>query len=390
PGLLLIRGARQYGKSTWLEEKIAATIIEFGPGSSLYLNGDAIASAEVLTQQIRVLAQMFEKKARRKRLFIDEITAIVGWEKALKLVIDAGELRDVLVVTTGSKATDLRRGSERLPGRKGRLKRSSYIFTPISYAEFAKNCLPILGKQTLAAYVLSGGSPIACKELAETQMIPEYVTELTSDWVLGEITASGRTRSSLLSVLKTLYRFGTNPIGQSKLAREAGLANNTVAQGYIALLQDLLCVIPAYPIDTNKNQPIWRKQCKYHFINTLVATAWHPKAFRSAAELEGLEMEQGQMLEWIVAQELWRRQCIKGENPVPEELYFWESDKHELDFVLSQNQFIEVKRGAENPYNYAWFLKSHPKGHLTIINQATFETEHIRGITLENFLLEKF
>jgi predicted AAA+ superfamily ATPase len=121
-----------------------------------------------------------------------------------------------------------------------------------------------------------------------------------------------------------------------------------------------------------------------------VATAWHPKAFRSAVELESLEIEQGQMLEWVVAQELWRRRCIRGEEPVPDELYFWASDKHELDFVPAPNQFIDVKRGTENPYNYAWFLKNHPKGYLTIINQAIFETERIKGITLENFLLEKF
>ena len=33
----------------------------------------------------------------------------------------------------------------------------------------------------------------------------------------------------LLGVLECLYRFAGTPSGQSKLAREAGLANNTVA-----------------------------------------------------------------------------------------------------------------------------------------------------------------
>lgn len=45
-----------------------------------------------------------------RRLFIDEITAVADWERGLKRVIDRGELRSVLVVTTGSRATDLRRG----------------------------------------------------------------------------------------------------------------------------------------------------------------------------------------------------------------------------------------------------------------------------------------
>ena len=34
PGVLLIRGPRQYGKSTWLEGEIRRTIREHGPGSA--------------------------------------------------------------------------------------------------------------------------------------------------------------------------------------------------------------------------------------------------------------------------------------------------------------------------------------------------------------------
>lgn len=135
-GILLIRGARQYGKSTWLEQQIFQTIQEFGPGSALYLNGDILTNRDELVSEIRSVTQFFHPKSTVKRLFIDEITAVENWEKALKYVIDAGELRDVLVVTTGSKAADLRHGSERLPGRKGRLARTNYVFTPISYAEF--------------------------------------------------------------------------------------------------------------------------------------------------------------------------------------------------------------------------------------------------------------
>jgi predicted AAA+ superfamily ATPase len=387
PGVILIRGARQYGKSTWLEKKIASTITEFGPGSALYLNGDAITTAEVLVQQIRLFTTMFSPKSLVKRLFIDEITAVEGWERALKLVIDAGEMRDVLIVTTGSKAADLRHGRERLPGRKGKLARTTYIFTPISFKEFKKQCGAILGPKTVTAYCLSGGSPIACSELAQKQSLPQYLIDLTMEWILGEFAASSRSRSSLLAVFNALYRFGTNPIGQSKLAREAGLANNSVAEGYINLLEDLLAIIPSFPIDTNKQQPIWRKPCKYHFINTLVATSWHPQAFRTPDELDSLEEVQGQMMEWVVAQELVRRRCLKGSEPIPEQLLFWASKTHELDFALSEQRFIEVKRGAENPFNYSWFLANHPQGHLTIINRSPFETERIKGVTLEEFLL---
>ena len=37
PGMLLIRGARQYGKSTWLEQQLYHTVQQFGGSSAFYL-----------------------------------------------------------------------------------------------------------------------------------------------------------------------------------------------------------------------------------------------------------------------------------------------------------------------------------------------------------------
>ena len=131
PGVLLVRGPRQYGKSTWLEDQLRSTIASAGPGSAFYLNGDQLTDVEALVAAVRELVPWFRKDAPVRRVFIDEITAVASWEKGLKRLLDAGELRDVLVVTTGSSATDLRRGAERFPGRKGRLARTNYLFTPI-------------------------------------------------------------------------------------------------------------------------------------------------------------------------------------------------------------------------------------------------------------------
>jgi len=100
---------------------------------------------------------------------------------ALKRLADQGKLKNILIITTSSKATDLRRGAEKLPGRKGRLPRTNYLFTPVSYKEFHRVCQDALGKKTLYGYMISGGSPIACAEIASKGIIPEYVIELTRD-----------------------------------------------------------------------------------------------------------------------------------------------------------------------------------------------------------------
>lgn len=386
-GVLLIRGPRQYGKSTWLEQQVLLTIQQFGAGSAFYLNADFLADKNALSEKIIDLCLSFQKNTKVKRIFIDEITNIPDWELVIKRLVDNGTLRDILLVTTGSKASDLRRGAERLPGRKGKLARTNFVFTPVSYANFYKKCHQILKEKTLPAYLLSGGSPIACMELASHGVIPEYVIQLVRDWVEGEIAKSGRHRTALMNVLNVLFRFGSTPVGQAKLAREAGLANNTVAQGYIEILNDLGCVVPAYPIDFDKKNLVLRKPCKYHYMNLLVAVAYHPAGLRRPEDFESLsQAEQGIWYEWLVAQELQRRRALKG-NALLEPLAFWQSKTHELDFYEVGQPFIEVKRGRCTALEFAWFARQFKGQQLTVINKAKFATQFVEGIPLEDYLL---
>lgn len=389
PGILLIRGARQYGKSTWLEGQIRDTIREFGAGSAFYLNGDYISDADHLERELITLSASFASNAAVQRIFIDEITAIPRWEYVLKKLVDNRLLARALIITTGSKATDLRRGAEKLPGRKGKLSRSTYLFTPLAYQEFHRVCNKTLGKKTLIAYLLSGGSPIACAELAARGSIPEYVIELTRDWIEGEVAASGRSRASLLNIMSTLYRFSGSPIGQAKLAREAGLANNTVAANYMELLNDLGCVVPAYPFDFAKNILILRKQCKYHFTNLLAAISFYQTRIRHPEDFLLLsESEQAMWYEWAVAQELQRRAALEGAS-ILAPLAFWQDKNNEIDFVVPPHEFIEVKRGRSSALEFGWFIHKFPRNKLTVINSQSFSTATISGISLEDFLLQK-
>jgi predicted AAA+ superfamily ATPase len=386
PGIILIRGPRQYGKSTWLERQLRETVASFGPGTAFYLNGDEVQDTENLYAQVRRLLSLFHVKTKIRRVFIDEITAVPDWQNALKRLADEGLLREVLVVTTGSKAVDLRRGSERLPGRKGRQARTTYYFTPISFGEFIRVCGQQVEKDPVLSYLLTGGSPVACAEIAEGGSIPEYVHEMNRDWILGDCTASGRNRSSLLSVFEVLHRYGGSPLGQAKLAREAGLANNTVAAGYIELLSDLMCLGQGAAWDESRKVTIARRPAKFHFINLLAAASWSFDRPRSVAEFNRLPPEaQGKWFEWLVAQELWRRSCISGEL-IPESLPYWQSKEHGADFVLNQTLFLEVKRGQASPMEFGWFDRVFPSSRLIVVSSGEFETQAIKGVTFQQFL----
>ncbi len=386
PGVLLLRGPRQYGKSTWLEGAMRETVLRHGPGSALFLDGDYLRDADHLSEELSRLAGAFRPDATVHRLFVDEITAVPDWERGLKRVLDRGELRRVLVVTTGSRAADLRRGAERLPGRKGRLARTSYLFLPVSYAEFLRAGGVALGPRALASYLLSGGSPLACGELIRTGRLPEWVVDVVRDWVRGECARTGRSSRSLVAVMEQLHRHGGTPLGQTRLARDAGLANNTVAAGWIEMLADLLCVGfgPAWDADRKAEQP--RKPAKFPFINLLVAGVWSPDAPRSAEDLARLDPErQGVWYEWAVAQELFRRAALAG-RPEPERIPYWQGERREIDFVAGPGEFVEVKRGPATALDFTWFPRVFPRARLTVVCRTPFQAERVVGVTLDAFL----
>lgn len=389
PGVLIVRGPRRYGKSTWLEQQVLRTIEDFGPGTAMYLNGDDFADADALRRAIDELVAAFRVDAPVRRLFVDEITAVDEWERAIKILVDRGRLRDVLVVTTGSRATDLRRGVERLPGRRGRLERSTFLFTPIAFAEFERVARPALGERTLDAYLLAGGAPAACAAVIEHGRIPEYVIEMLRDWVYGEFSRSGRDRASVVAVMEQLHRMGASPIGQAKLAREAGLANNTVAAGYLEVLADLMCVGIARSWDADRRIAVRRRPAKSPFTNLLAALAWDPLRTRTLDDVARWPAAQrARWREWAVAQELWRRAALRGDE-MPEELRFWQSKTHEIDFVrpdAAGDEWIEVKTGRAGPLDFTWFERTHPGARLTVITSTPFETDTVSGVTLERFL----
>ena len=132
-----------------------------------------------------------------------------------------------------------------------------------------------------------------------------------------------------------------------------------------------------------------RKPCKFQFINLAAVMSFHPAAPRYVHEFEALDPEtQAKFMEWLVAQEIWRRSVLAGVYN-PESLGFWASKEHEIDFVAPDHRLIEVKRGKAGPLDFTWFAKIFPKSHLIVICQNPFKTKQITGVTIEDFLLGK-
>lgn len=187
--------------------------------------------------------------------------------------------------------------------------------------------------------------------------------------------------------MRTLFTNAGSRTGYLKLARESGLANNTIASEYIEQLSDLLAVIPSHQWDQDRDVPLQRKPAKFHFINLSVALAFSPNRMANVEDFKSLApQERSNWMEWLVAQELFRRQSIAGVAD-PEAIWFWASKEREIDFVDSERNLYEVKVGQTGPVDFVWFPKVFPKRKLLVIGGSEFRSATIKGVTIEQFLL---
>lgn len=244
-----------------------------------------------------------------------------------------------------------------------------------------------LGDETLIAYLLCGGSPVGANEIGQSGRLPAYLFEMMRDWVVGEIVRSGRSRQFLIALMRTLFAQAGSRTGYLKLARESGLANNTIASAYIEQLSDVLAVLPSHQWDADRDVPLQRKPAKFHFVNLSVALAFAPDRLRCVDDFQRLpNREKAKWWEWLVARELFRRQAILGVED-PEAIWHWASKQHEIDFVDHARDLYEVKIGRTGPLDFAWFPRTFPGRKLLVIGPNEFRTVHAEGVTMEQFLL---
>lgn len=107
---------------------------------------------------------------------------------------------------------------------------------------------------------------------------------------------------------------------------------------------------------------------------------------RTVADFRALPPEtQGRWLEWLVAQEIWRRAARRGDD-VPEELRYWAAGGHEIDYVVRDDLLVEVERGGAGPLEFAWFPRTFPQAELWIAGRERFAAQRMRGRPIEELL----
>ncbi len=261
-----LRGPRQVGKTTLIKNLIQRLLQEekVNPRRVVYLDCERLGAKnhQELTQVIEDYINWVKLSEKgRIYLFIDEVTFIRNWEIGIKVLADAGLLKDVFVMVTGSHSIDIKRGTERLPGRRGRLGGLDLLLLPMTFREYLfttfpdmkrkipkirgftpKELIPAVQEASIFSdkvfslfenYLRTGGFPISAVEGYKTGVIPIYVFDIYKDAIVGDLQRMGRKESLFKDLLIWLFNRRENPFDWSIAAREAGIGKHDTVREYI-------------------------------------------------------------------------------------------------------------------------------------------------------------
>lgn len=348
----ILRGPRQVGKTTLLKEWIHRLISteEAQPRNILMVSCEGITNFTELQQTLT--DWLSQKRRNQVYLFLDEVTFVEEWQRAILTCSNAGLLQNTSVVITGSNARDLKESKERLPGRReGGKDLKLYPLLPFQYRELP--CFKQYGSEKLIEiYLKIGGFPHAIRDFVTLGQISEETFRTYRNWIVGDATHYELSEEILKHILFRIHETTGSRVSWSKLIENTTVKSHETALNYIEHLQDAhLCEL-LYCYDVDKNGPSIHKARKIYFIDPLLyylSYAWKNNVapiWEWIQLPETFKMVRGSLLESAFAVQSKVKNEQKNVNT-----FFWYSTKtkQEVDLLFLSGRNIslfEVKWGG--------------------------------------------
>lgn len=381
-----LRGPRQVGKSTLLKRQVK-TLLGLGWPSRhvLYLDvelagleqgPDLVAAVRAYLDGIRSSGGVHTRLA----LFLDEVTRVDNWAGALRGLVDNDELRGVTVVATGSHTRDLRRGGERLPGRRGGTD-LDWELLPLGFREYVALLSPDLplappvksyeaGELQISAparvalrpsvaalfesYLSVGGFLPAINDGAAYGMVRAETFQVYREAISGEFTRAGMRESYLREVVGWIADHLGQEFDYRDLAADTDIGSKDTARSYLDNLEASYVAFVCHRTpNPSAPSPAFRGPKKMHPADPLF---WHLiRAWASAdpdpwaasvASLGSPEMV-GHLVESVVV--------LHARRAFGDRVYYWHPDKRrEIDLVVAtagsvvERAEIKYRRGLDD------------------------------------------
>lgn len=300
-GIFIVRGPRQIGKTTFLKRSIKNLLNKgIDPRRMLYFAFDfgGISNERVVLDLIQTYLGWIKKDTKeRVWMFLDEVTYTPEWAVGLKVAYDQGLLQGVTVVATGSSGLDLKKGGERLPGRKGAAEgMNDLVMLPVDFRTFLaltmKKDLPSLSsfrkeeiysraqelsfyaKETQEAfdtYLLAGGYPLSINLYSQKSSIETSVYNTYLQALLGDLAKIGKREAFLREIASIIISKRFEPVDWETIAQSTSIGSHSTVQSYVEDLTYLFVLNVLYPVKTLGGTAIsFRKRRKVYFVDPFI------------------------------------------------------------------------------------------------------------------------
>lgn len=305
PGIYILTGGRQVGKTTLLKLIIKELLHlkKISPGNLFYLPCDTIGDYKQLSFEIKNFYESVEND-KYFILFIDEVTYVREWERAIKSFADAGIFDNAAVVITGSDSLLLKEAVMMFPGRRGKSTKTDFHLYPLSFREYVGLKDKELGdgfggfdtdsgaffnfeKIDLSReqidelflhfneYILTGGYMPAINDLAASGGVLPATYNTYVQWIVGDILKRGKQESYLREIISALIPRIGKQITWSNLVNDVAIEHHRTIADYVELLcrMDVIKVFSALREDKMLAAP--KKAKKICFSDPFIFHALH-------------------------------------------------------------------------------------------------------------------
>jgi predicted AAA+ superfamily ATPase len=374
PLVYTLRGPRQVGKTT-AAKLLVRWLLEAGiaPRRVLYYALDLEDDPKALEALVRAGMQTARATPPPAQglptyyFVLDEISAVPGWQQAIKWLRDNTAAAEAFFLLTGSVASDIRAGAERLPGRRGAEAQLDRILLPLSFGEFVTACAPnlpapprvltptdlarpsetaadvlmghafLIGQldEWLQTYLQVGGYPAAVRDYLTSPdgVVSESTSRQLWDMVAGDVS---RFRGDPLKALRLIERVSLDlgsTVSYNRLAVHLGYAVDTV-EDYVRRMGEAFQVLTLHFFDLSKGMVAPKKNIKLYPVDPLLMQL--PRAMLRSTRVPDLSalVEAALALALFRAAELDLMEAFH----VPRTLFYWRSERssteREVDFLL--------------------------------------------------------
>jgi len=381
--IFIIRGPRRIGKTTLMKLLIKKLLIKQNINSKniFFYPCDRIIDFNSLYDLL--VNYLNQKQKERRYIFLDEVTFVAQWQRAIKSLVDSGDLKNITVVLTGSNALDLKTSSERLPGRRGKEAQLDIDYYPLTFSQFCS----LTKKKDLSDYYLTGGFPQSINEFYQNKFIGNYIYQGYLDWIEGDIHKIGKSDRLMYLIFSEIVKHLGSTISWYKIAKNTGIGSHSTVEDYIDIFEKLFVAFPLNYYSIDQNKTYFNKNKKIYFSDPVIFHAIKGKidnfsdqfftySKSTAADAEFIQA----LVENIVAAHLKQLGGL---------LNYGNYRGKEVDFVLKnkgKTSFIEVKyQNTIHPNEFLFWKERIPL--LVVTKNFNYLKGNLQFIKLEDFLL---